>query len=104
MYWSPPGEGCSPRNAHTPRAKRFNLYFLCNNCLEQGRPGTLGTQKAARTGSFWSTISIKELSLGCSRALCTQVMPGESWSLWIADTGLQTHRRDKLQPETGKTI
>jgi hypothetical protein len=28
------------------------------------------------------------------------VLPGESWSPRSADTGLQTHRRNKLQPET----
>jgi hypothetical protein len=38
--------------------------------------------------------------LGYSRALCTQVQPEESWSHRNADKGLQTHRRDKLQPET----
>jgi beta-lactamase class A len=30
-------------------------------------------------------------------------LPGESWSLRSADTGLQTHRRNKLQPETART-
>jgi hypothetical protein len=32
----------------------------------------------------------------------TQVLPGESWSPRRADTGLQAHRRDKLQPETAR--
>jgi hypothetical protein len=41
-------------------------------------------------------------ALGCSRALCTQVLPGESWSLGSADTGLQTHRRNKLQSEKAR--
>jgi hypothetical protein len=30
-------------------------------------------------------------------------LPGESWYLRSADTGLQTHRRNKLQPETART-
>jgi hypothetical protein len=34
--------------------------------------------------------------------LCT-VLPGESWSPRSADTGLQTHRRNKLHPETART-
>jgi hypothetical protein len=41
-------------------------------------------------------------SLGCSRALYTQVKPGESWSPRNADTGLQTHRSNKLQPQTAR--
>jgi hypothetical protein len=41
--------------------------------------------------------------LGFSRACCTQVPPGESWSPRSADTGLQTHRRNKPQPETART-
>ena len=31
------------------------------------------------------------------------VLSGESWSPRSADTGLQTHRRNKLQPETART-
>jgi hypothetical protein len=31
------------------------------------------------------------------------LLPGESWSLKSVDTGLQTHMRDKLQPETART-
>jgi hypothetical protein len=30
-------------------------------------------------------------------------LPEESWSPRSADTGLQTHRRNKLQPETART-
>ena len=30
------------------------------------------------------------------------LLPGESWSLKSVDTGLQTHMRDKLQPETAR--
>jgi hypothetical protein len=30
-------------------------------------------------------------------------LPGESWSPRSSDTGLQTHRRNKLQPETART-
>jgi hypothetical protein len=41
--------------------------------------------------------------LGCSRALCTQILPGESWSPRRADTSLQTDRRNKLQPEIART-
>jgi hypothetical protein len=41
--------------------------------------------------------------LGCSRALCIQVPPEEIWSPRSASTGLQTHRRNKLQPETART-
>jgi hypothetical protein len=40
---------------------------------------------------------------GCSAVLCVLVLPGESWSPRSADTGLQTHRRNKLQPETART-
>jgi hypothetical protein len=29
-------------------------------------------------------------------------LPGESWSPRSADTGLHTHRRNKLQPETAR--
>jgi hypothetical protein len=38
-----------------------------------------------------------------STALCALVLPGKSWSPRSADTGLQTHRRNKLQPETPRT-
>ena len=44
------------------------------------------------------TIWTQELRLFHSP--CTQVHPGERWSPRNADRGLQTHRRDKLQPET----
>jgi hypothetical protein len=37
---------------------------------------------------------------GCSIALCAPVLPRENWSSKSADTGLQTRRRNKLQPET----
>jgi hypothetical protein len=30
-------------------------------------------------------------------------LPGESWSPRSADTGFQTHRRNKLQPEIART-
>jgi hypothetical protein len=30
-------------------------------------------------------------------------LPGEIGSPWSANTGLQTHRRNKLQPETART-
>jgi hypothetical protein len=40
---------------------------------------------------------------GCSAALCALVLPGETWSPRSADTGLQTQRRNKLQPETART-
>jgi hypothetical protein len=41
--------------------------------------------------------------LGCSRVLCIQVLPGESQSPRSTDTGLQTHQRNKPQPETART-
>jgi hypothetical protein len=47
-------------------------------------------------------VAICIWSLGCSTMPCTQVLPGESLSPTSADTGLQTHRRDKLQPETAR--
>jgi hypothetical protein len=39
---------------------------------------------------------------GCTGDLCALVLPGESWSLRSADRGLQTHRRNKLQPVTAR--
>jgi hypothetical protein len=53
------------------------------------------------TGSYGPTSAAGRW--GCSAALCALVLPGESWSPRNADTGLQTHRRNKLQPETAKT-
>jgi hypothetical protein len=41
--------------------------------------------------------------LGCSIALCTQVLTGESWLPKSSETGLQSNRRNKLQPETART-
>ena len=38
---------------------------------------------------------------GC-KALSRLVLPGESWAPRSADTGLQAHRRDKLQEETAR--
>jgi hypothetical protein len=40
--------------------------------------------------------------LSCPTALCTQVLKGKSWSPRSADTDLQAHRKDKLQPETAR--
>jgi hypothetical protein len=40
--------------------------------------------------------------VGSSKALCTQVLPGKSWSPRSTDTGFQDHRRDKLHPETAR--
>ena len=41
-------------------------------------------------------------SWGCSTALCAQVPPEESWAPGSSGTGLQDHRRYKLQSETQK--
>ena len=38
-----------------------------------------------------------------STGLCALVLPGEDWSPRNTDTGLQMHRRNKLQPETART-
>ena len=41
-------------------------------------------------------------SWGFYVALCVLVLPGESWAPRSADTVLQAHRRDKVQPETAR--
>jgi hypothetical protein len=56
--------------------------------------------EAAGTGTFLSSIFTQ--SLGLSRALCAQVLPGESWSPRSADTDLQTHRNNKLQTDAAR--
>jgi hypothetical protein len=43
------------------------------------------------------------LELGYSIVLCTQDWPGESWYARHTDTGLQNHRREKLQLETARS-
>jgi hypothetical protein len=40
---------------------------------------------------------------GCSSVHCALVLPGEKWSPRSADKGIQTHRRNKIQPETAIT-
>jgi hypothetical protein len=40
---------------------------------------------------------------GYSAPHCALVLPGESWCPRNPETGLQTHRRNKHQPETAKT-
>jgi hypothetical protein len=54
--------------------------------------------RASRTGSYGPTSVDRKWGL----FLCALVLPGESWSLRSADTGLQTHRRNKLKPETAR--
>jgi hypothetical protein len=51
--------------------------------------------------SYRSTSAVRRW--GYSTAFCALVLPGESWSPRSADTGLQTHRKNKLQPETART-
>ena len=67
--------------------------------MEWGWPGKQGTRSVEQQGQ---DASMAPAGLGCSRALCIEVLPGESWSSRSADTGLQTHRRSKLQPETAR--
>jgi hypothetical protein len=57
--------------------------------------------REAGTGSFLPPSALRRW--GCSAALCALVLPGKSWSLRSADTGLQTHKRNKFQPETART-
>ena len=58
--------------------------------------------REAGTGSFLPPSALRRW--GCSAALCALVLPGKSWSLRSADTGLQTHNRNKLQPETARIL
>jgi hypothetical protein len=62
---------------------------------------TSRSSRAAGTGSYRPPSAPRRR--GCSAALCALVLPGESWSPRSDDTGLQTHRRYKLQPETART-
>jgi hypothetical protein len=61
----------------------------------------LRSSRAAGTGSYGPTSAA--MRWGCFTALCALVLPGESLSPRSAGTGLQTHRRNKLQPETART-
>jgi hypothetical protein len=68
-----------------------------------GLPVAQGTQEQ---WSSWDRILwfvTCTQSLGCSRAFCTKVLPGDSWFPHSIDKGLQTQRRDKLQPDTAKS-
>jgi hypothetical protein len=80
-------------------SKRGELQFLSNNCLQQSWLGAHGSQEQWSSWQRTLSFNISTWSLGCSTALCTQVLPGESLSPRSADTGLQAHRRDKLQLE-----
>ena len=79
----------------------YNKMFVKNQPTSQERTGHR-SGRAAGTGYFLLPLAPRRW--GCSTALCALVLPGESWSPRSADTGLQTHRRNKLQPETARTF
>ena len=58
------------------------------------------SDKAVGTESYRPTSSPR--GWGCSIALCALVLPGESLPPGSADRGLQTQRRNNLQPETAR--
>jgi hypothetical protein len=68
--------------------------FASRKCL------TLGL-RAAGAGSNEQTYAARRW--GCSPGFCALFLPGESLSPRSDDTGLQTHRRNTLQPETART-
>jgi hypothetical protein len=70
--------------------------------VEHGQSGAHGTQDQWSSCDGILLAMICTQRLGCSRALCAQVLPGKSWSLRSADTGLQTHRSNKLQQEKAR--
>ena len=85
-------------------APRWDSHFLSNNCVEQGQPGMPGTQKTMeQLEQDPSGPPSAPIGWDCSTALCTKVPPGKSWPPRSADKVLQTHRRNKLQPETART-
>ena len=85
-------------------AWRWDSHFHSNNCVQWGWPGAYGVQDQWSSGERIILLSPSaSVSLDCSRALCIQVLPGESWSPRSANTGLQSHRRNTLQPETART-
>jgi hypothetical protein len=59
---------------------------------------TEAAEQLGQGGSYWPIAAPR--GWGCSTALCILVLSGESWSPRSTDTGLQTQRRNKLQPET----
>jgi hypothetical protein len=70
------------------------------------KAGPARSSQAKKQQSSWDRVlpaSIFTQRCGCSAALSALVLPEESWSPRSADTGLQTHRRNKLQPETART-
>ena len=84
-------------------AWRWDSHFHSNNCVQWGWPGAYGVQDQWSSGERIILLSPSaSVSLDCSRALCIQVHPGESWFPRNADKVLQTHRMDTLQPEIAK--
>ena len=61
-------------------------------------------------GIQWNIRDRSSLDAICTReprgstAICTQILPEESWSPKSADTGLQAHRRNNLQPKKGRAV
>ena len=87
-------EPCLPLATLSPCHKR-----LWNLGPTQEHTGCRSS-RAAGTGSYLPPSAPRRW--GCSTALCALVLPGESWSPRSADIGLQTQRRNKLQPETAR--
>ena len=112
-----PGDGADPQcSVHFPCQRRaclqevsdtglrWDLHFFSPVTIEGGstqeRTGHT-SDRAAGTGSYGPTSVPRRW--GCFTVLCVLVLPGENWSPRSADTGLQTHGRNKLQPEIART-
>jgi hypothetical protein len=91
-----------PGNSLTP-GLREDLHFLSSDSqrLVHSRNHRLQKQKRRWEGSYGPSSAPRRWS--CSAALCILLLPGETWSPRSADTGLQAHRRIKLQSETAGT-
>jgi hypothetical protein len=95
--WVLPEEGCSPRSAFNSRLRgKIDIF----SPITVYRTGPDEAQEQWNRCIRILPVTIYNQSLDWSRALCTKVQSEESWSPRSADTCLQTHRRDKLQPET----
>jgi hypothetical protein len=64
---------------------------------------TQGTRSVELLGQDPFSPQSAPSSLGCSRALCTHVLSGGRWYPRRANKDLQTHNRNKVQPETART-
>ena len=82
---------------------RWDHPFLSSDTLRRvnSEGHRLQKQQSSWEGSYGPTSEPRRW--GYSTALCILVLPGESWSPRSADKVLQTHRRDKLQPETARS-